>query len=251
MWGSVLALGLLAALDPVRLGITLLLTSRPRPMRNLLAYWAGTMTVGVALLLIPLIVLDGTPIFRSFAEDLSTSSTVQHIRFGLGVLALSIAALIALHVVARRRDPSVLPPRDGGTSTLVLDSGPQTEQDPPIEGQSAIQRLRGRSRDAWENGSIWIALALGLGTPPGPDDALLVLTVIVASGAALGTQISAAILFVVLMLAAVEIMLVSFLAAPAKTRSVLQRLHDWSRAHRRQLFAAMFAIVGVWLVATA
>ena len=37
MWGSVGVLALLAALDPVRLGLTLLVISRPRPVQNLLA----------------------------------------------------------------------------------------------------------------------------------------------------------------------------------------------------------------------
>jgi hypothetical protein len=41
MWGSVLVLALLAALNPVRLGLALLVISRPRPVQNLLAYWVG------------------------------------------------------------------------------------------------------------------------------------------------------------------------------------------------------------------
>ena len=42
VWGSVLVLALLAAVDPVRLGLTLLLISRPRPVQNLLAYGVGS-----------------------------------------------------------------------------------------------------------------------------------------------------------------------------------------------------------------
>ncbi|MBL3746502.1 GAP family protein, partial [Mycobacteroides abscessus subsp. massiliense] len=41
MWGSVLALVVLVALNPIRLGITLLVISRPKPVPNLLVYWAG------------------------------------------------------------------------------------------------------------------------------------------------------------------------------------------------------------------
>ena len=64
MWGSVLGLALMAALNPMRLGLALLMISRPRPGPNLLAYWAGGLTVCVPELLIPLVVLHFTPMFR-------------------------------------------------------------------------------------------------------------------------------------------------------------------------------------------
>jgi hypothetical protein len=84
---------------------------------------------------------------------------------------------------------------------------------------------------------------------PGPPLVLLVDTTIVASGAAIGTQVSAAIAFVVGMLAVFEITLVSYLAAPAKTQAVLRPLHDWALAHRRQVLAAIFAVVGLFQLA--
>ncbi len=45
--GTVLVLALAMATDPMRLGVTLLLISRPRPVLNLLVYWLGVMFVGV------------------------------------------------------------------------------------------------------------------------------------------------------------------------------------------------------------
>jgi hypothetical protein len=48
MWGTVLLLGLWASFDPARLGIGVLLISRPPPVHNLFAYWLGGMTVGIA-----------------------------------------------------------------------------------------------------------------------------------------------------------------------------------------------------------
>ena len=106
MWGSLLVLALMVALDPVRLGATLLLISRPRPLQNLLVYWIGGMTVSVPYMLVPLMVLHVTPFFRSLAQELASpatfaSSTVRHIQIGIGVLALSIAALMAVRFWAR------------------------------------------------------------------------------------------------------------------------------------------------------
>ena len=262
MWGSVLGLALLVALNPVLLGVILLMISRPRPVQNLLTYWVGCLIVNVPCLLVPLMVLHLTPTFTSFARDLATpataaSSTVRHIQLGMGVLALSIAALMTVRFWARQRQRAQLPTPDGNTSILVLDSNAPTAiswplgrtQDAATEGGSAIRRLLGRARNAWENGSLWVALVIGLGSTPPPLLVLFVDTTIVASGAAIGTQVSAAIAFVVGMFAVVEIALVSYLATPAKTQAVLRLLHDWALAHRRKILIAMCTVGGVSLVA--
>jgi len=258
MWSSVLVLALLTAFNPVRLGLTLLVVSRPRPVQNLLAYWVGCLTGCIPAVVVPLTLLHVTPMFKAFADDLATSSTVWHIRIGMGVLALSIAALMTVRSLTRRRQQTHLLTPGGNTSTLVLDSNTPTAisrllgrtQDPATEGGSAIRRLLRRVHTAWENGSLWVAFVIGMGFGGvEPDAGLFLLAIIVASGAAIGTQVSAAIAFVVGVLAVVEITLVSYLAAPAKTQAVLRLLHDWALAHRRQVLVAMFAAAGVALVA--
>jgi Sap, sulfolipid-1-addressing protein len=261
MWSSVLGLALLMALDPVRLGLTLLVISRPRPVQNLLAFWVGSLIVSVPAMLAPLMVVHVTPMLTTFAHDLSTSdtnSTVGHIQIGIGVFALSVAALITVRLSARRRARLSTP--DGNRSTLVLDSNTPTAisrlldraQDPTTDGgsaiRSAIRRLLRRAYNAWENGSLWVALVIGLGSVP-PADLLFALAIIVTSGAAIDTQVSAAIAFIVGMLALVEIILVMYLVRPAKTQAVVRLLHDWARAHRQQVLVAMFAVVGVSLLA--
>jgi Sap, sulfolipid-1-addressing protein len=253
MWGSVLVLALLMGLHPLRLGLILLVISRPRPMQNLLAYWVGGLVVSVTYMLVPLMVLHFTPWFTSFAHDLATpatgaSSTVRHIQIGIGVLVLSIAALMTVRFSARQR--AHLPTPGGNTSPLAPISRLLSRaQDAPTEGRSAIRRLLGRAHNAWENGSLWVAVVIGAGSAPAAEEILIVLVIIVASGAAIGTQVSAVIAVVLGTLAVVEIMLASYLATPAKTQAIVQLLHDWARAHRRQLLVAMFAVAGVALVA--
>jgi hypothetical protein len=247
----VLGLALLATLNPARIGGVLLLISRPRPMQNLFAYWVGALTVTVPALLIALMVLHFTPNL----PRLAASSTVRHIQIGIGVLALSIAAVMTVRFTARRR--AHLPAPGGNTSTLALDSNsptatsrqPGRAQDTPTEGGSAIRRLLGRAHNAWENGSLWVAFLFGLGTPPAPDAILFVAAFIAASGAAIGAQVSAAIAYTFGMFAIIEITLASYLVTPAKTQAVLRVLHGWARAHRRKILVAMFAVVGVALVA--
>src|SRR6201996_8127228 len=108
MWSSVVVLALPIALDPVRLGVNLLLVSRPRPAQNLLVYWIGCVAASCLLLLVPLLVLRFTPMFSTFVHDLANpnpaaSSTVRHVEVALGVLILAIAALMAVRLVMRRR----------------------------------------------------------------------------------------------------------------------------------------------------
>jgi Sap, sulfolipid-1-addressing protein len=258
VWGSVLGVALLITLNPVRLGVILLMVSRPRPLQNLLAFGAGNLIVGVPAVLVPLVVLHVTPMFRSFVEGLGTAAavaTVRHIQIGMGMLALSIAALMIARSVMRARSLTrrqrMHLPTPCTTSTLVLDSNsptaisqlPGRAQNAATEGESAIRRLLGRANNAWENGSLWVALVWGLCSVP--VDSLFVVAIIVASGARMGTQVSAAIAFVVGWLASVEVILISHLATPAKTEAALRLLHDWSRAHRRNLVVAIFAVVGV------
>jgi hypothetical protein len=256
VWSSVLVLTLLAAVNPVRLGLALLVLSRPGPVQNLLAYGAGSLTASVPYMLIPLLVLHSTPMFRSYTDDWATSPTLRHIQIGLGALVLSIAALMSVRMLTRRRQRAGIAPP--GDDTSVPDSSmPRAisrllgrAQDAPAEGGSVIRRLLGRAHSAWENGSLWVAWLIGfLFGGPGADQMLYVLAIIVASGAAIGTQVSAAIAFIAGVLAAVEITLVSYLITPAKTQAVLRVLHGWARAHRQKIMVAMCTVGGVSLLA--
>lgn len=239
MWGTVLVLALVAATDPVRLGTAVLLISRPRPMLNLLAFWLGGMTTGIAAALGVLILLrDFTPIFMQNVASTAAGSTARHIQIAIGVLALLIAALIAVGFSARERARVPMP--GGDPSALVLRPSTPT----------AFSRLSARAQDALDGGSLWVAFLAGLGMATPPVPYLAALVAILASGAAIGTQVSAAVIFTVVAFAVVEIPLVSYLATPAKTHAVMLQLHDWVRARRRRILAVVVAVVGVMLVAT-
>ncbi|OBH57181.1 hypothetical protein A5686_25485 [Mycobacterium sp. E2479] len=242
----------------MRLAVMLLVISRPPPLQNLLAYVAGCLAGCIPAVVVPLTLLHITPTFKSFADDLATSTIVRELRIGMGVLALSVGALIIVRsVTQRRRRPEHLPVTGCDASTQVL--GQNT---PPIitrvlnrargaatERGPVLRRLLGRVHHAWENGSRWVAFVIGLAFGGvEPDVGLLLLAIIVASGAAIGTQVSAAIAFVIGVLAIAEMTLLSYLAMPAKTQTVLQRLHDWALAHRRKILVAMLAVAGVSLI---
>ena len=267
MWSSVLLLSLPAALNPARLAITLLLASRPRPVQNLFACWLGNLASCIPVVVVPLTLLHVTPMFDFVSDDLARSSTVRHIQAGMGVVFLSIVTLMTVRSLQRRRAQPRTPggggrhrfrPGNADTSTVVLASTMPPAisrllgraQDARTEDRSAFRRLLSRAHNAWENGSLWVALVGGFANPPAPDATVLILAIIVASGATIGTQLVAAIVFVIGVLAVVEITLVSYLAAPAKTEAMLQVLHEWTLAHRRNIVMAMLAVAGVSLVAS-
>jgi hypothetical protein len=270
MFGSVVVLALLAVPDAMRLVAILMVISRPRPVQNLFVYWVGCLIINVFVLLIPLMVLHFTPPLRSFVQGLISSATatagssaVQPIQIGIGVLALLIAAVMTARLRLRQR--ASLPAPGGNTSTLVQGSNTSpaisrllgSAQDTATEGGSAVRRLLGRGYNVWKNGplykawksgSVWVSFLMGL--TYSPPQTTIALTIIAASEAPIGTQIMAASVFVVVLLAIVETTLVTHLVAPAKTETVLRLLGDWLQAHSRQILIVFFAVVGFWLVAT-
>jgi hypothetical protein len=264
-------LAFMLALDPLRLGLLLLVVTRPRPVQSLLVYWVGAMTAGVLYMLVPLIVLHVTPGFRSVAQHLASqaifgSPTIRHIQFGMGVVTLLIAAQMAVRLRAGQHayvaTPADAPsPLVAELNTPIAISQPlDRAPDAPTEGESPILRLGARALGAWhrlwgpavgawESESPRAALIVGLLSGPPPLTVLLVLTTIMASEAAIGTQVGIAIAWVVGMFAIVEIILVSYLASPTKTETAVRLLHDWVLAHRRQVWIALIAVVGVVLLA--
>jgi hypothetical protein len=239
MWGTVLVLAFMAALDPGRLGIAILLTSRPRPMLNLLAFWIGGMATGIAgalgaLILLRDFMLKATKIVSSMAA----SSTAGDIKIAAGVLALLIAASIAVGFSAPQRAPGPIPA--GDRSRLV----------PQPSTPTAFSRLSERAQSTLEGGCLWVAFVAGLGWAAQPVEYLVAIVAILASGAAIGMQVTAALMFTVVTLTVVEIPLVSYLATPAKTQAVMLQLHNWVRAHGRRILAVIVALAGVMLVAT-
>ncbi|MUM21704.1 GAP family protein [Mycobacterium sp. CBMA271] len=241
-------MAIMFAVNPVLLAIIVLMISRPKPVQNLAAYWLGSMIVSLAGLLIPLLVLHIAPAFRSFVEDLArpgSSVTTRLVNLGMGVLMLSIAALMVVRSVRQRSRLLVAagsapaPPPDPITSPFG------NRRDAAEGSESTFRRLLRRLQTAWEDGALWVAFIFGLGGVPPPMLVLFVLTPVVASGAPVGTQAIAVILFVFGMFAIVELTLVSYLVAPTRTLAVLRPLHDWALAHRRQMLITIFSVAGM------
>jgi len=76
----------------------------------------------------------------------------------------------------------------------------------------------------------------------------MLLTIIMASGAAIGTQFSAFLVYTVMVLAVIEIPLVCYLGAPEKTQAVMVRVQNWLRVRRARISQAALGVSGVVLM---
>jgi hypothetical protein len=232
MWGLVLFFGLNAAQDPVRIGIMALLISRPRPVPNLLAYWLGLMAAGFGAALVAMFLLHDfiLPVMHVVTAA-AANPVVPRIEIALGVLALSTAAMQAAGFSVRQAAHALMP--GGDSSALVLQ--PKT---PTVFSRLPLSGL-------YKPRSLGMAFVAGLCTSTQLVEFWGAMMVILASGAGASSQVSAALMFTLLAFAMVEIPLVSYLVAPAKTQAVVMQLHCWFRAHRRPIVVFVLAVVGV------
>ena len=235
MWSAVFALSLIAAIDPIRIGIVVLLISRPRPMVGLLAFWLGGMAAGIAAALVLVVYLRDLTlsVMRALLSAIG-SPAAAHVRVAIGVLVLLIAGLIA----ARFRVRQHAPVRRAGEEGSVLVLEPDTRN-----GSSRLSIRR-----QLEEGSLAVAFIAGIGWATPPVEYLAAIIAILASGAAATAQVSAALMFTLVAFAVAEIPLVSYLAMPEKTVAVVQRLHDWIRARRQAILAVFVCTFGALLV---
>ncbi|MGV9799474.1 GAP family protein [Mycobacterium sp. NPDC003449] len=208
MWIPLLVMAAAVSLEPFRIGMTVLMLNRPRPLLQLLAFLAGGFAMGTTVGLVVLFLLR--PALGS------AHFTLPRMQIAVGVLALLAAAVFAT-----------------GRPASMLGNAPA--QPGPLATRA--RRLLGGQ-------SLWTAGAVGLGIALPSVDYVAALTLIVASGAAATHQVGALLLFNVVAFALVEIPLLSYLVAPERTRTALSALHGWLQTQRHLKVAAVVATVG-------
>lgn len=95
-----------------------------------------------------------------------------------------------------------------------------------------------------------MSVVFGLGYATPPPLVLLILTMMVGAGASIGTQILGIVVFILAILAIIEIALVGHLLAPRATESVLGPVHKWAMAHRTMILLVIFFVAGLLQMAT-
>jgi hypothetical protein len=263
MWGTVLFFALVTATEPQRMGIAAILVGLRRPMHNLFAFWVGLMISSFAFAMVGMYLLRDLLVpFTQFLKSAAKSPVVPPAQITLGVLALSIAVVMVARSSRRQAVPvpapmPVLVPV-GGSSGLRSD--PSRSEDGMSDLEVASKRpnvlLRaialGLGRTSWstvlDSGSVKLAFTAGLGTSTSPVEFWGAILAIIASGAAVGTQLSAVLVFMLVGFSIVEVPLVCYLVSPARTQAVVTRLHGWLRAHHRQIFIFILCVGGTMLI---
>jgi hypothetical protein len=250
MWTAVVFVGFGMALDPLRLGLVAVLLSRRRPMQNLAAFWLGGMFAGIAFGLVVLIIFRDAAL-TAIENVVSAMSDVRSavvildgggLKITLGVFFLMLLGGLVARQRARQRVQVGISSGDGmssgdGSSVMVA-------QRPP----NIFARMAAFSQNMLERGGAWPAFVVGLGSATPPVECIMVLTIIMASGHAIETQLMAFVVFIVLVLALLELPLLMYLLMPRKTETVMLRLDGWLRAHRRRIFEISLAVTGVVLL---
>ena len=202
-------------------------------MLNLFAFWLGGMAAGIAAALVVLLFLRDFAIsLMREVDSASSSPTVAGLQVAIGVLAV----LIAARLWARQHAP--VPVTGGDSSVLLLE--PNT-----VTGSSRLS-IRGQL----EGGSLVVAFVAGLALATPPVEYLAAMVAILASGAAAGEQLVAAVMFTVVAFTVVEVPLITYLATPAKTLAVVRRLNIWISERRQAIPALVVGSIGVLLLVT-
>ncbi|WP_057003456.1 GAP family protein [Mycobacterium kyorinense] len=207
---TVLVMALAVSIEPFRIGMTVLMLNRPRPALQLLAFLCGGFVMGTTVGLVVLFVFR-----RSLLG--STYFTVPKVQILIGLLALSIAVLVAIDARGR------------------LGSRPA--------------RLATSGRRLLSGDSLSVAGIAGFGIALPSVDYLAALAVILASGAAALTQVAVLLMFNVVAFALIEIPLLAYLLAPRATARSVAALHNWIRSRRRRDVALLLAALGCGFVA--
>lgn len=208
MWITVLVMAIAVSLEPFRIGMTVLMLNRPRPVLQLLAFLCGGFVMGTTVGLVVLFVLRPRLLG-------SAHFTLPRVQIVIGVLALVVAAVV-------------------GTKVL--------------SGRFKRHHATGRARRLLNGRSLWVAGTAGLGIALPSVDYLAVLAVILASGAAPTAQMGALLMFNVVAFALVEFPLVAYLIAPNTTRAWMSALHGWLRSCSPRAVAALLAGLGCALL---
>jgi hypothetical protein len=247
MWTTVLVMAIAVIFEPIRIGLAVLMLNRRRPMLQLLTFISGGFAMGIGVGLVIIFILRSTPLAGHF--------TVAQAQIVAGSLALLVALALATSAPARRfirRAPVCV--AVGGEEGPQVPGGIQGD----VEGEAALldetppgrlKRLTEGARQLlMEGDSLHVAFVSGMGAALPSANYLGAMAAILAANVAPPTQATALLLFNVVAFGLVEVPLVSYLAAPQKTREFMAGVQQWIRARGQRGIAVVLAAGGTFLL---
>lgn len=252
MWATVLLLAIwMATNDPFRLVVAGFLVTRERPLPNLIAYWVGGAGGSIVACFAVIFFLRDVAAAPMHAVTSTVSDmTGGYVRIALGIIALLFAARFAAQMSWHQ--PVGMPMDAVSPSVVALQ--PRTS---PIEQlQTLVHRLIPPAVSRYST-RIWaslgsasprVAFVAGLVTAMPAIELQAALTTILASHQSLGAQLGASVMFVLVVMASLEAILIGYLVAPQRTKNGIARVQNFNRAIGRKLFPFIAGAGGVMLI---
>jgi hypothetical protein len=224
MWMSILFLGLVINGEPTRLALLPLLLLREKPLWQLLAFLAGSLTSSLSCGSFIIYMLQQDPSFLRFIRHADTS-------MAFGAILLLIACFMLLHWVITRR-----PELHSATEAPPSHQGTRPRR--TFHFADSLVTLIQKSHSPWH------AALIGVGTGLPSADSLGVLVIIASTEMTFLQQVGALFAFVFAGNLVVLAPLMGFLFSPAKTVAILTRFGLWTRSRHPLAYAGLLACLG-------
>jgi hypothetical protein len=227
--GTILVLGLAAAVYPQLLAAVVLILTRPNPRQLLWACYLGCMLINVGGLI---------AVYAVFRSRGSIAGTTEN-RLGPATYLVFGALALALAIFVASRP---------GRELLGRDLPFRRPKPPDADGQKTGSGMRARAEAALKEGSFVVAGLVGvlLGLP-GPFD-LVALGHLARDDYATIAAVAAIVAFALVKFLLIELPIVSYAVDPAGTGARVGRFSDWMRANKISVIAGVVGIVGLALI---
>lgn len=233
-------MAVVAAADPLRIGVVAYMMSRPRPIRLLLPFFAVGFTVNVAV---------GAAVVFVFKEATGdggrTMSPLAEIAIGMvaGLIAvLSATGVLELLFNRIRSRGAVVPAAVGADATAA-------PTPPTLDSLPIISKLPNGIKAALRGEAAWAAALLGLSNGFPTPYYLAAMAAALTSGAGVGEMMAALVAFNLVAFTAALLPIISFWIAPEATRSGVERTYAAMKSHQRLVIAVIAGAVGVFFLA--
>ncbi|NTY60336.1 hypothetical protein FEG63_12340 [Mycolicibacterium sphagni] len=232
MWSTVLLMGLVGTIDPLRVGVGAFLLSRPSPARPLAVYFVVGFTLNIVI---------GEAVLAGGRALLGTQRTIPgQVEIVVAGLLFTIGLIAAL---------------SGWLLSAFGKSPEPASEASDIDGLAQVPlfaRLPDRIQNTLRGDSVWLPVTLALCTASPGAHYLATMAAIFAADAAAGPRLAALIVFNLGEFAAALIPLACLWVAPEATRAFVDRVNAWVKIHHRLMLtlimwtaAAVFLVMGI------
>ena len=233
MWSTVLVMAGVAAADPLRIGVVAYMLSRAHPIRLLLPFFVVAFAINVAVGAAVVFVFGGASLGHG-----GTGSPVLEITGGALALGLALASATGLLEALLRRFRR---------ARVAVGAG-ESADPPTLDSLPVVSKLPDGIKAGLRGDAGWAAALLGLTNGFPTPYYLAAMAAALTSGAAVGEQMTALVIFTLVSFAVALVPLISFWVAPRGTRDYVERIYAALKARQRLVITVIATAVGLFFI---